>query len=339
MKRFSLFSLAGLVLSGLIFLPLAFSQTNETLIISTYYPSPYGVYNELRLYPKATLSASPCSDLYEGTMYYDKDTQELRVCNGIGGWGWKSISLWTLSGTDLYPNNSTWNVGIGTTVPAAEKLDVAGNIHGAHIKSGNLTSVNNGFSGWASTGEGFLGLGFSNGRSLVFGMDSSNNIGMGIRQGAIPYAVFAVSGADNSWNFRSWNNMSFATSGLYPTPSIFVSGSNGNVGIGTTIPGAKLEVAGQVKITGGSPGAGKVLTSDGSGLASWQSSSGGGGCNWTGWKCHCNADLSGSNEGYVTIGMYCSNSIMSDLKVMNMHIGSSGDCPSAVSGCDIYTTY
>jgi len=44
----------------------------------------------------------------------------------------------------------------------------------------------------------------------------------------------------------------------------------GNVGIGTTIPGAKLEVSGQVKITGGAPGAGKVLTSDTSGLATWQ---------------------------------------------------------------------
>ena len=52
-----------------------------------------------------------------------------------------------------------------------------------------------------------------------------------------------------------------------------------NVGIGTTTPSSKLEVSGQVKITGGSPGAGKVLTSDGAGLGSWQSSSGGvGGC-------------------------------------------------------------
>jgi hypothetical protein len=45
---------------------------------------------------------------------------------------------------------------------------------------------------------------------------------------------------------------------------------NGNTGLGTANPGAKLEIAGQVKITGGSPGAGKVLTSDANGLAIWQ---------------------------------------------------------------------
>lgn len=46
---------------------------------------------------------------------------------------------------------------------------------------------------------------------------------------------------------------------------------NGNVGIGTNNPSTNLEVAGTVKITGGSPGNGKVLTSDVSGNASWQS--------------------------------------------------------------------
>jgi len=54
---------------------------------------------------------------------------------------------------------------------------------------------------------------------------------------------------------------------------IFVT-STGNVGIGTTAPGAKLEVGGQVKITGGTPGANKVLTSDSVGLASWTNLSG-----------------------------------------------------------------
>lgn len=46
--------------------------------------------------------------------------------------------------------------------------------------------------------------------------------------------------------------------------------SSGNVGIGTVNPTAKLEVAGQIKITGGHPGEGKVLTSDNTGLASWK---------------------------------------------------------------------
>ena len=47
--------------------------------------------------------------------------------------------------------------------------------------------------------------------------------------------------------------------------------NSGDVGIGTTTPGAKLEVAGQVKITGGSPAIGAVLTSsDAAGLAVWQ---------------------------------------------------------------------
>ena len=44
----------------------------------------------------------------------------------------------------------------------------------------------------------------------------------------------------------------------------------GNVGIGTNTPGATLEVNGQVRITGGTPAAGEVLTADGTGLATWE---------------------------------------------------------------------
>ncbi len=50
----------------------------------------------------------------------------------------------------------------------------------------------------------------------------------------------------------------------------FIEASTTNVGIGTTSPGATLDVNGQVKISGGSPGAGKVLTSDAAGLATWE---------------------------------------------------------------------
>lgn len=49
-----------------------------------------------------------------------------------------------------------------------------------------------------------------------------------------------------------------------------ISYTNGNVGIGTATPDAKLHVAGTAKIVDGTQGAGKVLTSDANGLASWQ---------------------------------------------------------------------
>ena len=42
-----------------------------------------------------------------------------------------------------------------------------------------------------------------------------------------------------------------------------------NVGFGTILPAAKIDVIGQVKITDGSQGAGKVFTSDANGLGSW----------------------------------------------------------------------
>jgi hypothetical protein len=129
-KRFSLFFLSGFILLSFIFLSPAFSQSaNETLTISTYYPSPYGVYKELRLYPHTSPTA--CDSLTEGNMYYNSATHEVMVCKWVGGfldYDWRSISsLWTLNGTNLYPNNSTWDVGIGTSTPEV-KLDVVGQV-------------------------------------------------------------------------------------------------------------------------------------------------------------------------------------------------------------------
>ncbi len=53
--------------------------------------------------------------------------------------------------------------------------------------------------------------------------------------------------------------------------------TNVNVGIGTGAPTAKLDIVGQVRIRGGAPGGGKVLTSDASGVATWETPITGGG--------------------------------------------------------------
>ena len=70
-----------------------------------------------------------------------------------------------------------------------------------------------------------------------------------------------------------WSTGSYGNGGMFSlvhaNNKILTSDFSGNIGIGTTAPGAKLEVAGTVKITGGIPGSGKVLTSDATGLASW----------------------------------------------------------------------
>jgi len=50
---------------------------------------------------------------------------------------------------------------------------------------------------------------------------------------------------------------------------LFLSGY-GKVGVLTTDPTAELEVNGQIKMTGGNPGLGKVLTCDDTGLATWE---------------------------------------------------------------------
>ena len=51
--------------------------------------------------------------------------------------------------------------------------------------------------------------------------------------------------------------------------SLATLSTSGNFGIGTITPGARLEVNGQVKITGGTLAAGNLLESDATGLATW----------------------------------------------------------------------
>ncbi|MFA5271544.1 MAG: hypothetical protein WC412_04275 [Candidatus Omnitrophota bacterium] len=119
------------------FSPQLFSQNTETVTISTYYPSPTGVYQNLRLFPITAAAAPLCDNAHpgnEGFMYYNNDAgqNQLMVCRetAVGVYGWQAVgaSFWTQTGNDLYPNDITnWNVGIGTASPA-RKLHIANNV-------------------------------------------------------------------------------------------------------------------------------------------------------------------------------------------------------------------
>ena len=70
----------------------------------------------------------------------------------------------------------------------------------------------------------------------------------------------------------NWVNFGNISSNWYANGNDIVNINGGNVGIGNYSPNAKLDIAGNVKIADGTQGIGKVLTSDASGLASWQTS-------------------------------------------------------------------
>lgn len=127
--------------------------------------------------------------------------------------------------------------------------------------TGSYNATLGAYSGYATTtGSNNTFLGFNSGNTNTTG---SNNIVIGSDANA-PSAT--------SNNQLSIGNLIYGT-GLDGTSNTI---STGNIGIGTKNPTAKLDIAGTIKISDGSQGVGKVLTSDANGLASWIAPSGGG---------------------------------------------------------------
>jgi len=60
------------------------------------------------------------------------------------------------------------------------------------------------------------------------------------------------------------------TSNISNGNGLFRLSSTGDLGLGIETPTTKLDINGQIKIHGGAPGSGKVLTSDADGLATWE---------------------------------------------------------------------
>lgn len=174
----------------------------------------------------------------------------------------------TYSGTAVAPTDGAiieGSVGIGTASPATT-LDVNG-----IINSATGYRIANG----AVSGNYLRGDGSNFVSSAIQASDLPSSFS-GLDDPSASVGLTAINGvATTAMRSDAAPALSEAIAPIWTSTHIFNNVTysalftGGNVGIGTSTPGAKLEVNGTVKITGGAPGAGKVLTSDGSGLASW----------------------------------------------------------------------
>lgn len=208
-----------------------------------------------------------------------------------------NLNLFT-NNTNVMTLSNNGNVGIGTTTPT-QPLDVTAAegsfvVHPYFTGPGAtslMAAFNNTkgkgpqlrFSG-AIGGSSFYDIGQdatgnfvieNDGDSPVLNINNTGAIGVGTTPSyGTSGQVLTSSGAGAAPTWATAGGSSFSTLNTIPkgNGSTLVASSifdNGNVGIGTTTPTAKLEIAGQIKITGGTPLANRVLTSDATGLATW----------------------------------------------------------------------
>ncbi|MDD5194807.1 MAG: hypothetical protein PHQ96_03915 [Candidatus Omnitrophica bacterium] len=125
-----------------------FAQSQENVEITTYYPSPVGVYQTMRLYPNdAAVLGSACTD--EGEMFYHTTDKQIYLCNGAT---WQPLSgYWTLTGNYLYPSGLNWNLGIGNNTSYGSSLAIQHSGTDAVIIAGSGVAGETATFGWSSS--------------------------------------------------------------------------------------------------------------------------------------------------------------------------------------------
>ncbi len=145
-----------------------------------------------------------------------------------GGHQWLQIArtnqnYWTLNSTSLYPNSTSYNVGIGTTSPSYKFHVVNGNGNLGFDASGRLILYNNISNHNIAIGESATGISSSKQYNI--------SIGYGANQFSNGDANIAI-GATALLSAGNGNNTAVGLAALYATDSTDNSGFGYNAGIG-----------------------------------------------------------------------------------------------------------
>lgn len=120
-------TVALLILATLLFPFPCFAQSggNETISFTTYYPSPYGVYRNLRLFPSPQPETNSAQQA--GTMYFNETENSVYVYRNAPA-GWVKMGgdgYWQMNGTNLTTVNPA-NLKVAGTINATSDLCING---------------------------------------------------------------------------------------------------------------------------------------------------------------------------------------------------------------------
>jgi len=141
MNKKVIFIFLGIILSS------SFCFAAETVTITTYYPAPYGVYQQLRLYPVSNGASGigqACTN--EGEMYYDDDDNQFLYCSTgltlqpITGGYWSYVNRASADEV-IHPTDLNTVVGIGTSTPGQYNAGIAPRVR-LHIEDPNSLITN-----------------------------------------------------------------------------------------------------------------------------------------------------------------------------------------------------
>lgn len=276
----------SIVGSNSVALPAAVTVAGSGSVVSvTGGPTNYVVNVPNPSYSGTVLTLGTSTTVIAPTLSFNNSTGVLTSGPASNSVSISNFGPFTQAGTSVSLTTISNSLALGLNAASA-KLDVYSNAGGPVLKVTDASASNSSPAAVISSG-GLLSLDVSNSNAGGVAGNFSSTGGYAINatnsSASFP-AVYAnntnISGEAGYFNGglrvagNSNTSASFALKVLdNSSTNLMVVRNDGNVGIGTTAPSQRLEVNGSVKMTDGNQALGKVLTSDATGVASWQAQS------------------------------------------------------------------